>query len=463
MSNKFRTIFFSAIVILFLLVTPSVIFYSLGYRIDFNSKKIIKTGAFYFKVWPRGAEIFFDGKSKKKTDFLLGSAYISDLLPKTYKVEIKKEGFLTWQKNLEIKENEVTEAKNVFLIPANPRLSSIDKEVEDFLFSPDGKSVVLKKTGEDGWSLEFLNLETDLKTEVFSEKTRVELVNLEFSFDSGNLLLETREKNKTNYLVLELEKTPINKIPLDFLGSGVKKNFFDPDDNQTIFIFREEKGVNYLYKTDLTTKKVSSQPILKDFLIYDATAKDLFFIRNDGFLFRTDFLGNNQEKLSQTPILIQKESSGEDKILSDNSTIFLLNKGDLYLLDSESKEFKNISENINNLEFSPDGKKLFFANNYEVWILFLEKKYDQPQKEALDQLFLTRFSERIDRIFWYTSGYLIFNVGNKIKTAEIDNRDKINIFDLADFNNPKVFFNQYNKKLYILSDNNFLSSDKLLP
>jgi hypothetical protein len=435
----------------------------LGYRIDFNSKKIVKTGAFYFKVWPKGAEIFFNGEMKKKTDFLSGSAYISNLLPKTYKVEIKKEGFLTWQKNLEIKENQVTESKNIFLIPINPGLNSAEKEVEDFFFSPDGKSVVFKKNHGDGWSLEFLNLETNAKTEVFSEKTEVELINLEFSFDSGNLLIETKDKDKTSYSVLELRKIPLNKVSLDFLGSGVKKISFNPADNQTVFFVKVENGVNYLYETDFLNKEVGNQMILKDFLTYSVSPKNLFFIRKDGFLFRTDLSGNNQEKLNQTPLLIQKENPLDDKILSNNSLVFLLDKEDLYLLDPGSKDFKKIFENTKNLEFSPDGKKIFLANNYEVWILFLEKKYDQPQKEALDKLFLTRFSEKIDRIFWYTSSYLIFSVKNKIKVTEIDDRDKINIFDLADFNNLEIFFNQYDKKLYILSNNNFLSSDKLLP
>jgi hypothetical protein len=91
----------------------------------------------------------------------------------------------------------------------------------------------------------------------------------------------------------------------------------------------------------------------------------------------------------------------------------------------------------------------------------LEKQYDQPEKEANEQLFLTRFSEKIDSLFWYTNYYLIFNLGDKIKIIEIDERDKINIYDLAEFKDPEIFW--ANKKLYILSEQNLYASDELIP
>jgi hypothetical protein len=72
------------------LITPYIILYSQGYRIDWNSKKIIKTGGFYFKVWPKNVEIYLDGELKKRTDFIFGQALVTTLLPKKYEVEIKK-------------------------------------------------------------------------------------------------------------------------------------------------------------------------------------------------------------------------------------------------------------------------------------------------------------------------------------------------------------------------------------
>jgi len=82
MTKKTRTILFLICLFLFLLIAPSAIFYSQGYRFDFDSKKITQTGGLFLKVFPKSAEIYLDGKLKKKTDFFFGSILIENLLPK---------------------------------------------------------------------------------------------------------------------------------------------------------------------------------------------------------------------------------------------------------------------------------------------------------------------------------------------------------------------------------------------
>ena len=132
MTKRTRTILFLICLFLFLLIAPLAIFYSQGYRFDFDSKKITQTGGLFLKVFPKSAEIYLDGKLKKKTDFFFGSILIENLLPKKYKIEIKKEGYFTWEKNLEIREKEVTEAKNVILFPENSNFTILTKGVKKF-------------------------------------------------------------------------------------------------------------------------------------------------------------------------------------------------------------------------------------------------------------------------------------------------------------------------------------------
>ncbi|HEY0090170.1 MAG TPA: hypothetical protein VGB37_15085, partial [Candidatus Lokiarchaeia archaeon] len=112
----------------------------------------------------------------------------------------------------------------------------------------------------------------------------------------------------------------------------------------------------------------------------------------------------------------------------------------------------------------------------EIWILFLKDKLDQPTKKTGEKIFLTRVSEKINDVFWLNSDYLIFDSGNKLKIAEIDDRDRINIYDLSEFKEPpqgaasavptgqaKIFFNKSDKKLYVLTQDNLYVSEKLIP
>jgi len=247
MTKKTRTILFSICVFLFILTAPSVIFYSQGYRFDFANKKIVQTGGLYFKAAPRSAQIYINGKFKDTTSIFTSSSLVENLMPKTYAVEITKEGYYSWQKTLEVKEKQVTEAKNITLIPKIPDLAK-------------------------------LNID---------------------------------ERERENMLV------------------------------------------------QFVTNATSS-----------------------------------------------------------------------------------------------DGQKVIEADKHEIWVEFLKEE---------KKIFLVRFSETIDKIYWLNDFYLIFNVGDKIKVAEIDDRDRLNVIDLAEFKTPEIFWDNINGKLYVLSEGSLYVSEKLLP
>ena len=277
MIKRTRTIVFIVCVVLFALIAPSVILYSQGYRFDFETKRIVQTGAFYFRVLPENARIYLNEKPKGGTSFFTNSILIENLLPKMYGVVIKKDGYHLWKKELKIYEKQVTEAKNIILIP----------------FLKESDFIVLSR----------VQAEID------------------------DILSEIRIKEKRE-----------KEVPEPLLESGFK-----------------------------------------------------------------DF------------------------------------------------------------NFSPDEKQIVYFNDYEVWILRLGQRSNQFYKEDQDKMFLARFSKKIGNVFWLTNHYLIFNVGDKIKIAEIDNRDKINIVSLSKFKNPEIFWDQKDKKLYVLSEEKLYLLENLLP
>lgn len=240
MTKRTRTVIFIFFVFLFISAAPSAVFYSQGYRVDFENKKIVQTGGFYFRVSPGRADVYLNGELEKNTSVITSAAYIENLLPKDYKIEIKKDGFHSWEKTLGVKEKEVTKAENITLFPANPQFA------------------------------------------VF----------------------------------------------------------------------------------DLTFPKI----------INSAT--------------------------------------------------------------------------------STDKKKVVESDNYGVWVSIPEKK---------EKIFLTRFSEKIGNIFWLNDYYLIFSVSNKIKITEIDNRDRLNIVDLAEFEKPEIIWDKNAGKLYVISGKKTYLLENLLP
>jgi len=418
MTKKTRTILFLICLFLFFLIAPSVIFYSQGYRVDINSKKITQTGGLFLKVIPKQVEVFIDGKLKKKTDFFFGSALIENLLPKKYKIQIKKEGYYPWEKNLEIKEKEVTEAKNIVLIPENPNFGILTEGIKDFWFSPDERKIILSEDYEQGWALKLYDLEKNVKSHLIEEKDifpgGVDLLELEFSPDSKEISLEVGMKEQIKHFTLEIDKIP-------------------------------------------PTLAESEEPLppFENALTYKALGQDIYYLNNLGHLFK------NEEKLTEKPFPVKLETEYALEIFP--GFVFLHEGQILYQFNPDSKSFEKFFEPIKDLKISPDHKKVVYFSDYEIWILFLKEISNQPQRKAGDKLFLIRLSEQIKDCFWLNSDYLIFNAANKIKIAEIDDRDRINVVDVAEVENPKIFWNKNDKKLYILSNGNLSQSGKLLP
>lgn len=460
MTKRSRTILFSILAVLFLTATPSIALYSWGYRIDFDSKRIVQTGAFYFKVFPRSSQIYLDGKSAKKTDFFFGAALVENLLPGKYEVEIKKEGFYSWKKTLEIKEAGVTDAKNIVLVPQAPAFSNLAKNVAAVFFSPDGKKAVLMEAGNNSWALKLLEMEKNVKSHLLESKdvaiAGASLSDLKFSPDSKKILL----KAGLRYFLVNPEKSPAELLSLDFAGKNIQDVLFYPGNDQKLFILKN----GGMLEADLVKKKVS-QVILENVKALRIFDKDAYYLQTSGFLSKTGFSFSGGTKINQSPLSINEKEEYEIYVFSDK--IFLQDGQNLHLFNSDSGSFEKFFETGREPEISPDSKKLLYCSEYEIWLLYLKEEVSQPQKPAGEKEFLGRFSEKIGDVFWLTSHYSVFSSGNKIKIAEIDDRDKINI---VEWNPPadnaedlKAFFNQTDKKLYILNGGSLYSSERLLP
>ena len=70
MSKQIRFIILIVSVVMFFSITPIIIGHSLGYRIDFDQKKIVATGGIYLRVWPSPAEVYIDSKPIMKTNII---------------------------------------------------------------------------------------------------------------------------------------------------------------------------------------------------------------------------------------------------------------------------------------------------------------------------------------------------------------------------------------------------------
>ncbi|KKQ77164.1 MAG: hypothetical protein US98_C0011G0003 [Parcubacteria group bacterium GW2011_GWC1_38_6] len=457
MTRKQKTVLFLICAILFLLSSAFMVLYSQGFRVDIANGKITQTGAFYFKVLPKNAQVFLDDKFKRKTDFFFSASLLEGLLPQKYNVKIKKEGYFTWEKNLEVKNNEVTEAKNIILIKEHLDFSSLLSGAKQLFFPTNESKIIFLEEQPSSWELKLYDLNTNIKSHLIKAtdigKKDVKFTNL--TILSGNrLLLETTLKNEKKYFLINAGENPAALIALDFLGKNPERIELLPGDQQKL-LFLNKGNIN---EGDLTKKTIGE--IFKGPVgAFTVSDNQVYILTKDGHLYKTSTNFSEPKKLNELPFAMDDKQEYAIYVIMDR--ILIKSGGDLYLFNKDNQKPDKLIDKNAQLVPSPDLEKIAYSSEFEIWILFLKDQSNQPLRKAEEKVFLTRFSEKISNIFWLSSNYLIFNVDGKIKVAEIDDRDRINIVDIANSDNQNMYFSQFDKKLYTLKEENLLASEPL--
>ncbi len=123
--------------VLFATVLAIVIIYARGYRFDLEKKSFKSNGIIAATSYPKAAKIFINNELKGVTDTNL------TLPPGNYLVEIKKDGFTSWSKKINLKGELVINVDPV-LFPVNPSLSPLTNVgVTKAIQTEDGDKIVI--------------------------------------------------------------------------------------------------------------------------------------------------------------------------------------------------------------------------------------------------------------------------------------------------------------------------------
>lgn len=429
------------LLILFIIVASFVVYYAKGFRFDLKSLKFIPTGAFFIKSKQADASIYIDGKYRGKTSGSFGEiignkGFIKNLLPKTYFIEIKKDGYIPWHKKLEIYPQAVTELKNILL---TPETAVIEKVNNDF---PIYGIVSEKK---------FLYFSNNIIKKLDLENNKVEeypIDNIEIKVD--RLLISTRDasriiafgffKNQPVWLSIILEKNiaKINiinsmiNIPLDKIQN---LTWDQNDESKILFLFNKS-----LFSLDLNNDRLSE--IIQNTSGYLQDKSLIYFINNANFsLYQFDLASQIIKRLALNALPATNDAfyklffAGKIILISE-----VTNGGfnRLFMFNNDSI-LQKITDEVNLFKISPDNKKLLINSiGKGTYIFYLQDVDSQPLKYRGEFFKINNKSLFLDMI-WVdeTNEHFIFSKNDNIEISEIDDRDYINSFVLFQTENPR--------------------------
>ncbi len=398
--QKHRHLYTIIAVLVILASTITAVIWARGFKPDFRTGTFLHTGLIVAQSLPKGAQVYLNDRLTNVTD-----TNISYLDPGSYRIRIQKDGFTTWEKNVDVKADLAVEIL-ALLFPVAPQISPLTTTgAFSPTLSPDGTKIIYGVSGERG-GLYLLTMGTG-----------------PFALGQGT---KTIFKNQLGY---------------DFSQA---KFLWSPDNKQVIASFNDPAGVsgNILVDVDRTDQEIlditgSLSSTLNNWQEEIDTQSQTLAIRIPKEIkSATAEAKTSQSDQSKSTV----EPTPETTTTTANDSLSPLT------LPFPPKAGPPLAETLNYFPSgfvpSPDGDKFLYKDregNYKVYNLKLKNESTLPNLKNLRN------------IAWYPdSEHIVIAQDDSISIIEIDGFNKMGIFS-GKFVNGFVYPNPSGSRLIILS------------
>lgn len=369
-------------IVLFIMAAPMIILFARGYKFDYETRQIVKTGSLIIKVEPEKTQVYLNDKLQKNN---APSTY-RFILPGDYDIKIAKDGYYPWSKRLGIKSELVTWA-------------NLNREfVTLFLIRPE-----LIKTTK-------INL------------AAISADNSELVYATNEGIFTATEKNGSQKI-----QNPIvaNDLPILFESEGKLYSYLKNyqrmifSDEQLARVSKFDANQNYgayllngeLFAINGATAKSIAENVL-DFILED---NNLWFL-SDGKIFRLNLNTNVLEIIGSG--LIQAETG---KIIRGPDRIMVILNGSLFIYNGEPQK---IYDNVTFAHWDSESNLAVYGNGNEALIFDPDRLQSELILRSSTPISKVTLNQKTGYIFYVNEGY--------VKAAELDGRDIRNVFQITE-------------------------------
>ncbi|MCE9642747.1 MAG: PEGA domain-containing protein [Candidatus Andersenbacteria bacterium] len=386
--------------IAFIAIAPVIVLYAIGYR-SVSTSLPEPVGVAIINALPKKAVVSING-----TAYGTVPRSVPNLLPGTVEVQVAKDGYQPWQKKLEIKPMQATDARNIKLIPTTQDTDELTADATAFATSPDASIIAIVNAKNE---IFFMDQNGKFKTNSIAFKSPI--TEMVWSNDSSRVLIGTKQ---SGFTLLQFSNQAITKSAFVLPATDTRAKW-DPADNQSILALTSK---HELVRYNITTS--TSAIIDSNCNTYTFSNNQLIYQRIDNTLVKGSF----SQDLNQRALSISASVNGDLAIL--------LESGELLIVDTRNT-INSISGHVLSSSWSTDGSLLLLQSSpseLDIYNFSNERMRTLPIHESH---VLVRLATTILNPSWFPdNAHIVYQTGSNLILSEVDPRDYVISTKIAD-------------------------------
>lgn len=345
MTPQHRALIYWLFVAIFAVCAPLMIFYTMGYRYNWQRQRVEKVGVMIIDVKPSDANIMLNGQKITTSR----PARLADLRPNYYQVRVEKSGYYSWQKNLEVKSQESVLLYDIVLFKERAPIL-INSLPNDLTYATENNTKNLYTLANGAL----------MESEAVTGRAKKLDVNVTtFGVLDGDIYYTKNLGNKT--LVYKYQSFNLfnHAVELASLPPGNYRLV----SNKNGFLTLSETTANTIYLVNLTDTK---QPLLR--LSGNQAIWGLGTKNNYLYYYDNSEVWTFDPKTKQSSMLMRYNNDVRKILPIPNIPYFVIQLGNnlqiAELDDRDTRQAYTIftGREINNLNIDKKGKELYFAD-----------------------------------------------------------------------------------------------------
>jgi len=438
MHKTLRSRIFLASLICFIIGAPLIIFWAKGYRFDYEKRAVTRTGGIFVNTRGVDADLEISGVIGSRTishSIFSSGVLINNLLPKPYTVYVKKDGYITWSKILEVKPLEVSRESHIMLLPEVPLVTPVSATGSTagiWNLTEDNEAILgIISNGE--LTMRLVTLSADMSKigaapTIFTLPAAIlggnKIVSVSISRDHTNALIELENGTVLLYRGSAKKTVTFNAYLRAISASGLPQlnlmwhptngsRLLGLSQNGRIYNFDLEK--NIYERVDAATKAIAMD------------RKNKYILLQNGDIIRPSDKGFDKITAISLPPSLQSSAQLNLVSLTSRSYIIQSPAGETWLLMAD-KNPQLIARKINFVMPNQDGTRVaIFSADQIISVLFINGISDDIYLAPASQIKLGLAGQDLKDIYWLDDNWhLALRYPDKFEIIEIDNRSPIN-------------------------------------